>query len=46
MKKIVMSLAALTATVALQAETPAAKSTALLAGGEVSGQIKAMHILS
>ncbi|MDQ7062117.1 MAG: OprD family outer membrane porin [Sulfurimonas sp.] len=41
MKKIVLSLAVLTATVALQAE-----DTALLAGGEVSGQVKVMHILS
>ena len=40
MKKIVMSIAALTATVALQADTGA-----LLSGGKVSGQIKAMHIL-
>lgn len=39
-----MSIAALTATVSLQAE--AAKDTALLSGGKVSGQIKAMHIIS
>ena len=47
MKKIVMSLAAMTATVALSAaEAPAVKKdTALFAGGEVSGQIKVMHIL-
>ena len=58
MKKIVMSLAALTATVALSAaETPketatevkeapkAKQSSALLAGGTINGELKAMHIL-
>ena len=46
MKKIILSVAALAGTVALTAaEVPKAEDKALLAGGEVSGQIKAMHIL-
>lgn len=44
MKKRVLSLAALTVTVALQA-AEASKDTALLAGGTVNGQIKVMHII-
>ena len=47
MKRIVMSIAALSATVALSAaEAPKAKSSALLSGGQASGQIKVMHILT
>ena len=46
MKKIILSVAALAGTVALTAaEVPKAEDKALFSGGEVSGQIKAMHIL-
>jgi hypothetical protein len=46
MKKIILSVAALAGTVALTAaEVPKVEDKALFSGGEVSGQIKAMHIL-
>ena len=47
MKKIILSVAALTGAVVLAAaEVPKVEDQALLSGGEVSGQIKAMHILA
>jgi len=47
MKKIILSVAALAGTVALTAaEVPKVEDKALFSGGEVSGQIKAMHILA
>jgi len=46
MKKIILSVAAFAGTMALTAaEVPKAQDKALFSGGEVSGQIKAMHIL-
>lgn len=44
MKKIAISLVALSATIALQAQSTA--ESAIFSGGEVSGQIKAMHIVN
>jgi len=47
MKKIAISVAALAGTMILQAaDAPKVKETALLGGGVVSGQLKAMHIIS
>jgi len=51
MKKIILSAATLLIAVAIQAieaptEAPTVEHAATLSGGEVSGQIKAMHIIS
>ncbi|WP_373001326.1 OprD family outer membrane porin [Sulfurimonas sp.] len=47
MKKIAISIAALAGTMVLQAaDAPKVEETSLLSGGVVSGQLKAMHIIS
>lgn len=47
MKKIAISIAVLAGTMVLQAaDAPKVEETSLLSGGVVSGQLKAMHIIS